>query len=205
MFLKHYLTLYCKTTYHNAPLKDFQIRQLLERTELQQFRNDGHSKVVPEMKIPVAGARIDIAVINGSFHGYEIKGASDTLRRLPNQLIAYSYIFDYLTIVTEEKHYKKVIDLVPEWIAVAICEVNDGVPHFIVKRHCSPNQNKQKFHIAKLLWHDELVEVLVEQNISCKKQSRNWILCETLSANLELDVLSEIVREKIKNREGWKL
>ncbi len=186
-------------------MKDFQIRKILRKTELSQFLNDGVSKVVEEMKIPVAQARIDMAVINGAFHGYEIKSASDTLQRLPNQLIAYSYIFDYLTIITEKKYHQKIIDAVPSWVGVAVCSNKVKEKKFVMIQEAKPNINKNKFYIAKLLWHDELVEVLTEQEIAFKKKSRNWILCEILSDNLQLDKLSEIVREKLKKRNNWKL
>ncbi len=185
-------------------MKDFQIRNLLRDTELLQYINDPHSKVVEEMKIPAANARIDMAVINGAFHGYEIKGASDTLQRLPNQLIAYSYIFDYLTIITEEKYHEKILNIIPEWVGVAVCSDIGGEKKFDIKKPYKNNPDKKPFYIAKLLWHDELVEVLIEQKISFKKKHRNWILCETLSKNLQMEKLSEVVREKLKQRMSWK-
>lgn len=184
-------------------MKDYQIRAILHKTELTKFHKDKASKVVEEMKIPAAQARIDIAVINGSLHGYEIKGASDTLQRLPNQVLAYSYIFDYLTIITEAKYQEKIIRMVPNWVGVSLCDSLE-CKGFSVVQDAKPNPDKNKFYVAKLLWHDELVEVLSELNISFKKKSRNWILCEILSQNTEMEILSNIVREKIKKRKDWK-
>lgn len=184
-------------------MKDYQIREILHKTELNRFYRDGVSKVVDEMKIPAAKARIDVAVINGSFHGYEIKGASDTLNRLPNQIIAYSYIFDYLTIITEEKHCKKIVDLAPSWVGVLTCQGAE-CNSFSIHRHPSLNPSKEKFYIAKLLWKEELVEVLMELKIPFKKKSRSWTLCELLAQNIEQDLLSDIVRNKMKKRQNWK-
>ncbi len=184
-------------------MKDFQIREVLRRTALVKYYSDGHSKVVEEMKIPVARARIDMAVINGSFHGYEIKGASDTLHRLPNQLIAYSYIFDYLTIITEAKHREKIEALTPAWVGIAICTSTTAKEFKIVKK---PRRNPEKnsFHIAKLLWRQELIQLLSNNGISFKKKDRTWILCETLAANLDTKAISSAVREIIKSRVEWK-
>jgi len=145
-------------------LKDFQIRELLRKTELSQYINDNDSKVVEEMKIPIANARIDMAVINGSFHGYEIKGSSDTLQRLPNQLVAYSYVFDYLVIITEEKYIDKIISMVPDWVAVAVCSNKESEIIYNVKKEGHRNVNKNGFYLAKLLWKEELLDVLKENN-----------------------------------------
>ena len=184
-------------------MKDFQIRQLLNRTELLKYHNDNESRVVEELDIVVAKARIDIAVINGSFHGYEIKGASDTLLRLPNQLIAYSYIFDYLTIITEEKYHKKVQDLVPDWVAVYTCSKKSD--QLVIKKEGSLNPHKNGFHLAQLLWREELFQVLDEFKIQYKKKYRNWILCEILSIHFDVNHLSDVVRTILKNRQNWKI
>ena len=45
------------------------------------------------------GAVFDIAVINCSIHGYEIKSDLDTLMRLPQQLEFYAMTLQKLTLV----------------------------------------------------------------------------------------------------------
>ena len=56
-------------------------------------------------ELGVAGeARIDMAVLNGAFAGYEIKSERDTLRRLPGQVTAYSKVLDYCTLVVATRH-----------------------------------------------------------------------------------------------------
>ncbi len=186
-------------------MRDPNIRQLLRRTKLSEYLNDEHSKVVEEMKIPAANARIDMAVINGHFHGYEIKSACDTLHRLPNQLIAYSYIFDYLTVVTEKKYHERILESIPDWVGVMVCSDKKDEQEIEVIKASSINPNKNSFFIAKLLWNEELIEVLSEQKIPFNKKQRNWILCETLSQNMEIEKLSLIVREKLKIRTSWKI
>lgn len=184
-------------------MKDPHIRSLLRRTELSKYLNDPHSKVVEELKLPVASARIDMAVINGHFHGYEIKSACDTLQRLPNQLIAYSYVFDYLTVITEEKYHGRILDMLPEWVGLSVCsDINEDMN---VIQPCSINTNKNAFYIAKLLWHNELTEALSALNIPFKKSLRHWLLCEILAENVDIKVLSDVVREKLKHRIDWKL
>lgn len=183
-------------------MKDPDIRIILKKTELQHFIADPHSRVVEEMSLPIAKARIDIAVVNGSLHGYEIKSASDTLQRLPGQIEAYTKVFDYLSIVTEKKYSARLIDVVPKWIGIIICDNKATVQYL---RKPKLNKKKEGFFLAKLLWHDEIVDVLEEYNIPFKKKNRTWLLCEALSSSLDVDTISFIVRTKLKTRENWKV
>ncbi|PBJ14362.1 sce7726 family protein [Flavobacterium sp. ACN6] len=185
-------------------MKDPCIRELLRTTELKHYIDDNDSKIVEELSLPVAKARIDIAVINGSLHGYEIKSASDTLQRLPAQIEAYTKVFDFLSIVTEEKYGQKILDYVPDWIGVLICNEKNGVKSINELRKPIKNESRESIYIAKLLWREELMECLEELQIKFRKKDRNWLLCEALSSNLDTDSISAIVRNKLKKRETWK-
>lgn len=185
-------------------MKDPCIRELLRETELKRYINDNQSRIVEELSLPVASARIDIAVINGSFHGFEIKSASDTLKRLPSQIEAYSKVFDYLSIVTEDKFYFKILDSVPKWIGILVCKEDKGIRTITQKRKSVKNENVEGIYIAKLLWRDELIECLEKHNISFRKKDRNWLLCETIANNLDVNTISSFVRGKIKERNNWK-
>jgi hypothetical protein len=182
-------------------MKDPCIRQLLRNTELSKYQLDQNSRVVEELSIPAAKARIDIAVINGHMHGYEIKSAADNLQRLPHQIEAYNKVFDFLAIVTEEKYHSRILNIIPEWVGLYVCT---GRNEIIQIRPSAINQNQDSFFLAKLLWRDELMEVLSENNIKFRKKDRNWILCETLATNINTPDLSNIVRGKLKARVNWK-
>lgn len=186
-------------------MKDPCIRQLLRENQLQHFLTDSNSKVVEELSLPVAKARIDLAVINGSLHGYEIKSASDTLKRLPSQIDAYSKVFDYLSIVTEIKHLKKTREFIPTWVGIIVCNETKGIKTIKQVRKPKLNKQKQGFFLAKLLWREELIECLIKHQISFKKKDRNWLLCEAMASRLDIDSLSFIVRDKLKKRQDWKM
>jgi hypothetical protein len=181
-------------------MKDPDIRAVLRKTELRKYLSDPHSKVVEELRLSPASAQIDIAIINGAFHAYEIKSASDTLNRLPNQVECYSKIFDYITVVTEEKYKDKVLRLTPAWVGVSICLNNKLYRVRTAKRNRSTNG----FYITQLLWRDELRLMLLKYNIKFKSYHRNWILSELLAANVNVKKLSESVREQLKCRANWK-
>ncbi len=186
-------------------MKDPCIRQLLRENQLQHFLTDSNSKVVEELSLPVAKARIDLAVINGSLHGYEIKSASDTLKRLPSQIDAYVKVFDYLSIVTEHKYLKKIKEFIPNWVGIIVCNEIKGIKTIKEVRKPKLNKQKQGFFLAKLLWREELIESLTEHQISFKKKDRNWLLCEALASSLDINTLSFTVRDKLKKREDWKM
>jgi hypothetical protein len=185
-------------------MKDPCIRELLRNTELKHYIDDFDSKIIEELSLPVAKARIDLAVVNGSLHGYEIKSASDTLQRLPTQIEAYTKVFDYLSIVTEKKYGQKILDIVPEWIGVLICVEENGIKSISHLRKPVKNEKRESMYIAKLLWREELMECLEELQVKFRKKDRNWLLCEALSANLDTDSISAMVRNKLKKREAWK-
>lgn len=186
-------------------MKDPCIRKLLKDTELLHFYSDINSKVVDELSLPVAKARIDVAVINGSLHGYEIKSASDTLQRLPAQIEAYSKVFDYLSVVTEKKYHERILDFIPSWVGLIVCNEKKGVKTIKHVRKSKLNKNKQGFFIAKLLWRSELIDSLIEYQIPFNKKDRNWLLCEALSLALDIKTVSFIVRDKLKQRKDWKI
>lgn len=185
-------------------MRDYDIRQLLKRTSLSEYDNDPESKIVEELSLWATGSRIDIAVINGHLHGFEIKSAIDTLQRLPHQIEAYAKVFDYITVVIEPKHYGKVYDLLPRWVGISVCSQAIKEGSIDVIRLPDLNTAQDGFYIAKLLWRDELIDILKENNIPFKKSQRNWLLCEILSERIETPTLSTIVRQKLKLRKNWK-
>lgn len=185
-------------------MRDSDIRQILRGTSLKKYIQDSNSKVVDELKLPITKSRIDIAVLNGHMHGFEIKSANDTLNRLPHQLDGYTKVFDYITVVTEEKHYNKVLALIPEWIGLQICKKKSTGYRIVTIRKPSFNRNKEGFFLAKLLWREEVEKILQNQKIPYRKKDTLWRLCEHIDKNIPVPKLSKIVRETLKLRKEWK-
>ena len=65
---------------------DHQIRTALRRHLLQQHIDNHDTLILDELGVRHGTARIDIVVINGVMHGYEIKSDRDTLNRLPEKI-----------------------------------------------------------------------------------------------------------------------
>lgn len=185
-------------------MRDFEIRQHLKVLHLHDYYCDRESKVVDELELPVTGTRIDVAVINGSFHGFEIKGASDTLSRLQYQIEGYTKVFDYLAVVSEKKYLDKIIELVPEWVSVIECVNDNGYISLSEVQHGSRNIDTNPFFQAKMLWKEEMINLLSNHNIKFRKSDRTWLLCEAIVNNFDKQSVSNHVRTILKNRANWK-
>lgn len=186
-------------------MRDFEIRKVLRDNTLKKFIDDANSKVVDELNIPITKSRIDIAVVNGHLHGYEIKSSRDTLNRLPHQIEGYTKVFDYLTVISENNHHEKILEILPKWVGLGICiKTSNG---YKIKTIRKPyfNRNKEGFYIAKLLWRDEIETILKDNEIPFHRKNTLWQLSEILGANMPITKLSKKVRETIKLRENWKV
>lgn len=186
-------------------MRDIDIRPILKTTLLKEHYSDPNTKVVEEWDLAVANARIDMAVLNGHFHGYEIKSSQDNLERLPNQLVSYSKIFDQLSVITEEKYATKILKIIPDWVGVTICYQEGESAKIECIKPCEDNKSQQGTYLAKLLWQPELKEIYRENNIPINNRLNSWGLCLELSTLFTTPDLSNIVREKLKCRQNWKL
>ncbi|WP_300554835.1 sce7726 family protein, partial [Desulfovibrio sp.] len=84
-------------------MRDQEIRAALHETELKKFYENG-DLILDELGVCSGASRVDVAVINGALHGYEIKSDQDTLDRLPQQILSYSRVLDRVTLVACDNH-----------------------------------------------------------------------------------------------------
>src|SRR5882724_5773501 len=110
-----------------STMRDRDIRLGLHRElERAHRRYASETLFIDELGLCQGNARIDLAVVNGSLSGYEIKSERDTLQRLPHQVEVYSRALDYVTIVASNSHIAKTIDLIPEWWGVLATQSHQG-------------------------------------------------------------------------------
>ena len=139
-------------------------------------------------------------MLNGSFHGYEIKSERDTLERLPNQIEYYRKIFEYITIVTTEKYVEKISQIVPNFFGIFVVQKNrNGLKLRKIK---SPKKNKNidYLELSKLLWKDELKEILKENKIKKVSSLTRLELTKKVAENIPNNIIKKFVLTKIKNR-----
>ncbi|MDD3921448.1 MAG: sce7726 family protein [Eubacteriales bacterium] len=162
--------------------------------------------VINEFNVCGGCSRIDVAVVNGQLHGYEIKSERDNLERLPSQIENYNHVFNTMTIVVTEDHITQVMKLVPKWWGVQYVTSNNDILTIHTKRKGKCNERVDAYYTAQLLWKDELTFLLNEKtNKAFKLQSKSRReLAKLAAANIELPVLEESVREFLKARTNWK-
>lgn len=188
-------------------MKDVDIRIALKEQEFRTHSLNPDTIIIDELAVCQGNAKIDIAVINGSIQGYEIKSDVDTLRRLPSQIDAYNKVFDYLTIVTRKGHIEGITKIVPEWWGILEAMESDGVVFFKPIRKATINNESESLSIIQLLWKNECIQIINEhlkitKGITGKTKKHLWtLICD----NLTLNEIKDIVRTTLKNRTNWKV
>lgn len=175
------------------------------REDLETANPGADQLVVDELGLCHGSARIDLALINGAIHGYEIKGERDTLHRLPEQQVIYSLVLDTVTLVTAAKHARNVADVVPEWWGITEAQPNCvGGLQFNSTRPAAPNPAPDAAAIAQLLWRAEALAALTELGCAPGLRSRSKrMLCEALVEAVTQEELGGLVRNCLRSRRAW--
>lgn len=182
-------------------IRDFLIKDIKNTYQKSTVR------IIEEFGLDDGAARIDVAVVNGVMHGYEIKSDLDTLDRLPKQMDAYNRVFDKVTLVVGSHHFYEAFNLVPDWWGVTLAKIDkDGNVFFSQVREPQENTQQQKISIAQLLWKDEALSILEDVNSVYGFRSKNKsIIHERLSEILDLDALKNRVRKiLLTSRNDWR-
>jgi hypothetical protein len=163
------------------------------------------TRFVEEMGIWSGSVRIDMAVINGRIHGFEIKSERDTLSRLEGQADLYSQVFDRVTLVAAHKHISKAEIKIPTWWGIARASVGlGGAIVFKVVRQAKQNPKILPLQVARLLWRAEALDILQRRGLSRGYKSRTADeIFSHLAESLSMKELSQEVRTILKRREGW--
>jgi len=182
-------------------MRDIDIRRALLSEMERRHAGDGNTILVEELGICNGAARVDVAVVNGSVHGYEIKSERDTLQRLPLQICEYNRVFDYVTIVVSSPHLMKVKQAVPKWWGISLAEKSGDEVKVVQVRQARKNASLDRFALAQLLWRDEALEALaargLDKGMRSKPRERMWA---KLANSLTERDLGEVVRSKLKRR-----
>lgn len=141
-------------------LRDQDVREALLEDLSKIYKDEPNTRIINELGIDFGASRVDIAVVNGILHGYEIKSESDTLKRLPKQMEYYNRLFERLTIVIDEKFYDDIQKIVPNWWGITIVKKRSGKVLFIKKRKGRMRTSQDKELLLKLLWKDELEKLV---------------------------------------------
>lgn len=186
-------------------MRDVDIRPVLLEQLRTQDCGGAETLVVEELGLCQGKARVDVAVVNGSLHGYEIKSERDRLQRLSGQQEVYSRVLDFVTMVVSPRHLVKVESSVPYWWGISRV-VYEG--EFIkIHRVRSPKKNPEvdPRALVQLLWRDEALELLSEIGLNGSlAKNRRSVLWSILLDNFTVNELRIAVRQKLKRRQNWR-
>lgn len=187
-------------------MHDIDIRHTLLSLFGSLYGDSSDALVVEELGLCQGESRIDVAVINGSIHGYEIKSERDTLDRLPIQQNYYNRTLDYVTIVSAEKHIPEIKNMVPHWWGIQIARYSSDNVVIEDFRSAKKNPDLDPGALVQLLWRDEAISALRERGLQKgvlgKPRTVAW---ERLVDRLSIEELKQVVRDCLKSRSGWRL
>lgn len=183
---------------------DREIRREICDALIRKHGKEPGTLIIHELTVCQGEARIDIALVNGAMHGYEIKSDRDTLERLPGQIKIYNRVFDTITIVTGTTHFKEVATLIPPWWGIKVAtRVNSGKIALTDMRQPETNPNIDAFSLAQFLWRNELLDLVMRHNVGkeIKKLTRSK-LWAYVSENIPVGELKAYVRECLRKRKA---
>lgn len=187
-------------------MRDSDVRRELRRHLAWRHRDEPDTLLLDEFVLALGQARVDVAVLNGSLIGYEIKSDVDSLVRLENQLRVYDAVLDYAFVVAGVRHYAAISERAPRhWGLLRAVNSRSGPPQLELVREATFNTGVDAMSLAMMLWRDELVSELKARDAyrglsTCPKNALWRRLIETV----EIEELRDVVRARIKARGNWR-
>lgn len=182
-------------------LSDSDIRSVLRVRLSQKYRRKSRTAIIEELGLCRGQVRVDLSVVNGSLHGYEIKSDRDSLRRLKTQAVLYGKVFDRATLVVGERHFPEALNSLPEWWGIMLAQQSAKGLHLRTIRCARRNPSKDPRALVELLWHDESLQLLERRNAARGFRGKaRWIVWDRICELCSLDEIARAVRTKLKAR-----
>lgn len=190
-------------TQTSTPLGDAEVRAALRRRLDVEHAGETNCVLLEELGFCRGQVRIDLAVVNGLLHGYEIKSDRDTLKRLDRQLEIYNCVLDRATLVVGARHTDEAFEVLPGWWGLLRFDANPNGPCFTVLRHSEENPDKHARTLAELLWRNEALALLARRDaadgVKSKPRHAVW---DRLCEYFDVEEIAAEVRRCLKDRQG---
>lgn len=154
---------------------------------------------IPEFN--VGRSKADLAVFNGVSTVYEIKSEIDTTDRLLSQISDYSTFFEFVNVVTCEKHIKKVESLVDDTVGIIIIDdYNKVIIHKEASTNLSNITHKALFYSLR---KKEYLNVICEiyGGVPIMPNTKIFEYCFNLFKEIEIEKAYKITISQLKNRQ----
>ena len=177
------------------------IRTALRSTLLAKHAVDFDTVIVEELGLCRGQVRVDLALVNGLLHAYEIKSDRDNLRRLPKQVDAYGRVADRATLVVGEHLLQCASEAVPAWWGVIRVRARRSGVRFATVRRPRRNPDRNPRALAELLWSGDAIALLEQRNAAKGMRGKpRWTLWDRVCKEYSLDEIAHAVRLRLKAR-----
>lgn len=187
-------------------MKDVDVRLAVHATAIKEILSEDVSSIVlDEFGVCLGSTRIDIAVINGKLHGYELKSDKDTLERLPSQVEMFSRVFDHVTLIAGSRHIDRVAGMIPDWWGLVVATEISGRTTTTALREPKDNPAVDPVSLAQLLWKNEMLSILDQHGLSKGIKSKPCpYLWQFMAQSFKLEELKQLVRSTLRARTDWR-
>jgi hypothetical protein len=185
---------------------DKQIRVALRRVVFRCCLSKPGAVLLEELGIRHGAARVDLALVNDSLHGFEVKSDRDSLTRLESQVRLFNSVFDRMTLVVGYRHAGVAIKMIPDWWGVKLANLGPrGAVRFSDARAPQNNPDVDRNFVVKPLWKSEALEILTDFGLQTgfKSKSRK-VIYQRLAENADLEFIRAKTREALRIRRAGK-
>lgn len=177
------------------------IRTALRSTLVAKHAADPDTVLVEELGLCRGQVRVDLAVVNGLLHAYEIKSDRDSLRRLAKQVDVYGRVVDRATIVVGNRLLQRASEAVPPWWGVIRVSTKASGVRFTAVRRPQKNPDRNPRALAELLWSADAISLLEERDLAKGIRGKpRWMLWDRVCEEYSLDEIARAVRLRLKAR-----
>jgi hypothetical protein len=190
-----------KITDKQLALGEVDIRSALRTRLFLEHGNEVDTVIIEELGLCRGQVRVDVAVVNGVLHGYEIKSDRDSLRRLNGQVEVYGNVLDRATVVVGDRHIAGAVGIVPVWWGVLRAYSTDTGVQFKTLRCAEKNPHKDARSLVELLWLDDAIALLEQRSAACGIRSKpRHIVWDRVCEQFATDEIAAAVRARLKAR-----
>ncbi len=183
------------------PLGDADIRGMLLDRLRERHSDETNVAIFEELGLCRGQVRVDVAVVNGSIHGYEIKSDRDSLRRLAGQAAIYGRVLDRATLVVGTKHVADAVAVVPPWWEIQIVQARATGLRVKRIRAGRANPARDARALAELLWlEDGLALVAARSSLRGYRGRPRREIWDRVCELYVLDEIASAVRSQLKAR-----
>jgi hypothetical protein len=172
-------------------LNDAQIRPAL----IAYFESKGFEpfEIMQELHVHRSRAIADVVTLRMEPHCYEIKGDGDKINRILEQGRFYEKSFRRITVVTTDKHLKKVANIAPPFWGIMVARIDSQEMLTINSiRRTKINPNFDVDMALQTLWKSEIIELLPDKNRSLQRQTRATLIKMLAENKKKLEISQQI-------------